>query len=233
MVGGGKDLSFRRADILPSARHHEHGFFPSHRRLYVGVRLRPQRFDLATWKPNKGFSTGSGSTLPAHQHNSVRLASKPHKPSNARKSHKRGNNNTHLLVSANSPENDARNGSVHSRAVTVRLRVRHCRHGGRNRRHFQWELSRIYSPCLPTISATCSELGTGTHSVIFALFRMWSLSKWPSPADVGVRSSPFSAELSSPNLDSSRAICSARLSSRPPLCEFISMSRFAGITEQV
>lgn len=26
-------------------------------------------------------------------------------------------------------------------------------------------------PCLPTISATCSELGTGTHSVMFTLFR--------------------------------------------------------------
>lgn len=25
-------------------------------------------------------------------------------------------------------------------------------------------------PCLPTISATCSELGTGTHSVIFCDF---------------------------------------------------------------
>ena len=25
-------------------------------------------------------------------------------------------------------------------------------------------------PCLPTISATCSELGTGTHSVMLALF---------------------------------------------------------------
>ena len=26
-------------------------------------------------------------------------------------------------------------------------------------------------PCLPTISATCSEVGTGTHSVMFWLFR--------------------------------------------------------------
>jgi hypothetical protein len=26
-------------------------------------------------------------------------------------------------------------------------------------------------PCLPTISATCSELGTGTHSVMLALLR--------------------------------------------------------------
>uniref|UniRef100_A0A6B0UJ85 Putative secreted protein n=1 Tax=Ixodes ricinus TaxID=34613 RepID=A0A6B0UJ85_IXORI len=28
----------------------------------------------------------------------------------------------------------------------------------------------ILHPCLPTISATCSELGTGTHSVVFWLF---------------------------------------------------------------
>jgi len=28
-------------------------------------------------------------------------------------------------------------------------------------------------PCLPTISATCSELGTGTHSVMLALLRLF------------------------------------------------------------
>ena len=31
-----------------------------------------------------------------------------------------------------------------------------------------------FLPCLPTISATCSELGTGTHSVIFIDFFMRS-----------------------------------------------------------
>lgn len=29
---------------------------------------------------------------------------------------------------------------------------------------------KCHLPCLPTISATCSELGTGTHSVVFWLF---------------------------------------------------------------
>ena len=52
MIGGGKDLSFRRADVFSSTRHHEHGFFPSYRRLDVGIRLRPERFDLATWEWN-------------------------------------------------------------------------------------------------------------------------------------------------------------------------------------
>lgn len=33
-----------------------------------------------------------------------------------------------------------------------------------------------HPPCLPTISATCSELGTGTHSVMFTLFFRGSLS---------------------------------------------------------
>lgn len=37
-------------------------------------------------------------------------------------------------------------------------------------------LSAAHPPCLPTISATCSELGTGTHSVMFTLFFRGSLS---------------------------------------------------------
>ena len=35
-----------------------------------------------------------------------------------------------------------------------------------------------YSPCLPTISATCSEVGTGTHSVMFWDCFCFCCSSW-------------------------------------------------------
>lgn len=72
-----------------------------------------------------------------------------------------------------------------------------------------------YAPCLPTISATCSELGTGTHSVMFTLFFLGSLSYIE-----------FSS-LSKPSNESwSSAICRALWSSNasPWLLPFLSMS---------
>uniref|UniRef100_A0A131YTY6 Uncharacterized protein n=1 Tax=Rhipicephalus appendiculatus TaxID=34631 RepID=A0A131YTY6_RHIAP len=80
----------------------------------------------------------------------------------------------------------------------------------------------ILQPCRPTISATCSELGTGTHSVVFWLFLFLV-----SASRFGCRES-FS--LFSPSMESSSANCSARWSSRPPLLRSISGNRLAGIT---
>lgn len=40
----------------------------------------------------------------------------------------------------------------------------------REKKKRTWMLCMIKLPCRPTISATCSELGTGTHSVIFCDF---------------------------------------------------------------
>lgn len=57
------------------------------------------------------------------------------------------------------------------------------------------------SPCLPTISATCSELGTGTHSVMFTLFFRGSLSH----AGFSSRSSRVRSSASCRALWSSRA----------------------------
>lgn len=36
-------------------------------------------------------------------------------------------------------------------------------------------------PCLPTISATCSELGTGTHSVMLTLLFLLQRTEFGSP----------------------------------------------------
>ena len=40
----------------------------------------------------------------------------------------------------------------------------------------------FFLPCLPTISATCSEVGTGTHSVMFWLLRVLRSSSEPPAA---------------------------------------------------
>ena len=55
-------------------------------------------------------------------------------------------------------------------------------------------------PCLPTISATCSELGTGTHSVILLLLR---------PLSSYVVEDPSSSlwTCCSPSIDKFKAIC--------------------------
>jgi len=89
----------------------------------------------------------------------------------------------------------------------------------------------IHLPCLPTISATCSELGTGTHSVMFWLFLpLFSSGK------AGVRVSPgdgsvvVGEESLKPSIDNSNASWSALWSSRPLLFRSISENRLAGIT---
>lgn len=65
-------------------------------------------------------------------------------------------------------------------------------------------MGRKHAPCLPTISATCSELGTGTHSVMLTLFLRgsWLLSY-----------SGFSSLSRSSKESWSRAICKALWSS--------------------
>ncbi len=90
-------------------------------------------------------------------------------------------------------------------------------------------------PCRPTISATCSLLGTGTHSVVFCDFLfLLSESKFCCCIE--------SLSLSSPSIESSRANCRALLSSRvelplileplETLCS-ISYRRLAGIVDNV
>lgn len=70
-------------------------------------------------------------------------------------------------------------------------------------------MNEIYNlPCLPTISATCSELGTGTHSVMFALRFLAVSESIVDDARFGTSSSPFIR-----STESSNAICSARWSS--------------------
>lgn len=70
-------------------------------------------------------------------------------------------------------------------------------------------MNEIYNlPCLPTISATCSELGTGTHSVMFALLFLAVSESKVDDARFGTSSSPFIR-----STESSNASCSARWSS--------------------
>lgn len=99
-------------------------------------------------------------------------------------------------------------------------------------------------PWRPTISATCSELGTGTHSVMFCDFfperassgklggggarRCWSAAAGVSAAPGAPAAAATSVK---PSMDSSKASCSARWSSNPPaLLPSKSENRLAGIT---
>lgn len=108
----------------------------------------------------------------------------------------------------------------------------------------------FYLPCRPTISATCSELGTGTHSVIFWLFfgskfRISSTAeeKYADSCETGEDSFDIEDGSVSPNIDNSSASCRALWSSRPfppplppPLDMWwwsISPNRLAGITETI
>lgn len=103
-----------------------------------------------------------------------------------------------------------------------------------------------HSPCRPTISATCSLLGTGTHSVMFWLFLERASSKTlagavcrgsgslvtPLAVPVPV---PGQSELPSrPSIDSSKASCNARRSSSeaapPELERSISLNKLVGIS---
>lgn len=72
---------------------------------------------------------------------------------------------------------------------------------------YQW-MKYTNLPCLPTISATCSELGTGTHSVMFALLFLAVSESIVDDARFGTSSSPFIR-----STESSNASCSARWSS--------------------
>lgn len=69
-------------------------------------------------------------------------------------------------------------------------------------------INKWHSPCRPTISATCSELGTGTHSVVFWLF-------FPVLESVSKDKGSFES-LESPSIDNSRANWRALWSSRDP-----------------
>ena len=71
------------------------------------------------------------------------------------------------------------------------------------------------SPWRPTISATCSDEGTGTHSVVFWDFFVGQLSRDPSgSANALARESE--SEDDRPNIESSRASWRALWSSRHP-----------------
>lgn len=102
-------------------------------------------------------------------------------------------------------------------------------------------------PCRPTISATCSLLGTGTHSVIFWLFLERASSKTPAgvvckgsgslavPVPVPVPVPGHPGVPSRPSIDNSNANCRALWSSReavpPPLApRSISLNKLVGMS---
>ena len=105
----------------------------------------------------------------------------------------------------------------------------------------------VLLPCRPTISATCSLLGTGTHSVMFWLFFERASSKTPAgvvcrgsgslavPVPVPVPVPGHPGVPSRPSIDNSNANCRARWSSReavpPPFApRSISLNKLVGIS---
>lgn len=87
-----------------------------------------------------------------------------------------------------------------------------------------------YLPCLPTISATCSDDGTGTHSVMFWDFLALSSGGGAKPSGLasGLVAGRFSPRLS---ILSSNASWNARWSStRPALPPPRSPNRLDGIS---
>lgn len=93
----------------------------------------------------------------------------------------------------------------------------------------------VFWPCLPTISATCSELGTGTHSVIFCDFLERSSTptlKAPSPVGLpkGWLSVTDPKGSLKPNIDNSNASCSALCSSSALAVWSISENKLDGIS---